>query len=705
MHDPRPAVNAAAAASGRSSPLAWNAPRAIGLAAILMLALIWTVAFQMARNDRALSIDGVTTGNANLARAFEEHTIRTLDGVDQSLRFLRQSYEKDGGSLDFAGFVSRVAGIGTVLVQIGVADAHGNVILNSQPLAEPVNIGDREHFRAHVARDTGLPHIGVPVIGRVSGKQTIQMSRRINAPDGAFAGTVVASIDPLYLAGFYRQVSLGPGSVVNLVGTDGIVRARAADGDGSAGQDIRGSDLFRIELPKAPHGSHRSIGRIDGVPRIFSYRTVRGYPLVVSVGSAEAHALAASNERRAQYFLSAGVASAVVLFAAAWLILQARQRRLAAAALRQSEARYRALADTSPDAILVNHQGRIAYINDAGVRLFGAEDRGQMLGRMLQEFVHPDSLASVRARFAAIVDRGETAPLMAQRYLRVDGAPVDVEVAAAPVAHDGARAAQLVIRDITERKRAEEALRSSNTALVHKEAALIAANKELEAFAYSVSHDLRAPLRHVDGFIAMLDRHIGPTLDAKGRHYLDRIAAAAQRMGGLIDDLLAFSRAGRSELAKRTVPLDRLVAEVVKEAAAHATGRSIDWNIGPLPAVSGDPALLRLVFVNLVDNAVKYSGTRNPARIEIGIREPAGREVVVFVRDNGVGFDMKYANKLFGVFQRLHRAEEFAGTGIGLATVQRIVQRHGGRVWADAAPDRGATFCIALTAAAEAVAA
>ena len=221
-------------------------------------------------------------------------------------------------------------------------------------------------------------------------------------------------------------------------------------------------------------------------------------------------------------------------------------------------------------------------------------------------------------------------------------------------------------------------------------------NRELESFSYSVSHDLRAPLRHITGFVGLLREHAPKELDPKSQHYLDVIDQAATRMGVLIDDLLAFSRMGRVEPKRVRVPLGPLVDGVVAELAPEIAGRQVAWEIGPLPEVIGDPAMLHQVWKNLLENALKFSRTMAPARISVGSAPCGPGEVQVYVRDNGVGFDMKYAAKLFQVFQRLHSAEEFEGTGIGLAIVQRIVQRHGGRAWAEGAPGHGATFWVAL---------
>jgi PAS domain S-box-containing protein len=248
--------------------------------------------------------------------------------------------------------------------------------------------------------------------------------------------------------------------------------------------------------------------------------------------------------------------------------------------------------------------------------------------------------------------------------------------------------------DVTERKRREEEIRDLNQELGKRSGELEASNKELEAFAYSISHDLRAPLRHMVGYTELLQKHAGSALDEKSRRYTATILDSTKRMGNLIDDLLAFSRIARAETRETTVSLQQLVKEVRDEIQPETSGRDIAWTVGELPELHGDRAMLRLALVNLISNAVKFTRKRQRAEIEIGSLEKKNGGVTVFIKDNGVGFDMKYVNKLFGVFQRLHRTEAFEGTGIGLATVQRIIHRHGGKVWAEAMLDAGATFFI-----------
>ncbi|MGS5085167.1 HAMP domain-containing histidine kinase [Hydrogenophaga sp. A37] len=291
------------------------------------------------------------------------------------------------------------------------------------------------------------------------------------------------------------------------------------------------------------------------------------------------------------------------------------------------------------------------------------------------------------------------------RFTRKDGTRFSASLSVTALRDAGGRITGFVglVYDLTERKQVEAEIHKLNQELeqrvAERTAQLTEANKELEAFAYSVSHDLRSPLRHIDGFLGLLREQFPVALDAQSERYMDTISKAVKRMGELIDDLLSFSRMGRQEMTKAPVDLGALVKEVIHEFEPEAEHRAIDWHIGELPVVFGDGAMLRVVLANLISNALKFTQTRQQTIIEIGclpVQSGHENQTVVFVRDNGVGFDMRYANKLFGVFERLHSLKEFEGTGIGLANVHRVVSRNGGTTWAEGKVDGGATFFFSL---------
>jgi PAS domain S-box-containing protein len=337
-------------------------------------------------------------------------------------------------------------------------------------------------------------------------------------------------------------------------------------------------------------------------------------------------------------------------------------------------------------------------VNPAFTRILGWS-REELLARSFFEFVHPEDQDRTHAVLADI-ERGLYALQFENRYQCKDGTWRWLSWTTSPSTPDGFIYASA--RDVTEQRQAQEAVRQLNQELEQRVSErtrqLEEVNRELESFSYTVSHDLRAPLRHITGFVELLGRHARGVLDTKAQGYLRTISESAQRGGQLVDDLLAFSRMGRVEMRQSRVRLEPLVAEVWDELAPEREGRHVVLEVGPMPEARGDPAMLRLVFKNLLGNAVKYTRPKQGARVEVRAEEREG-DIVIHVRDNGVGFDMAYADKLFGVFQRLHRASEFEGTGIGLANVRRIISRHGGLTWAEGAVGQGATFSFSLPGA------
>jgi PAS domain S-box-containing protein len=358
----------------------------------------------------------------------------------------------------------------------------------------------------------------------------------------------------------------------------------------------------------------------------------------------------------------------------------------------------------------VNREGIVTSMNPAAEKLFGWTS-DEVLGRKMHDvthYKHRDGTPFPAAECAGlqVLQMGTPLTNYEDVFVRKDGSCFDVLYSSSPIRAGGEIVGLVVVfRDISERKRAEEALRDrdraltiANDELTQQSEALSEVNNELQSFSYSVSHDLRAPLRTIDAFVRIVEEDHGAHLNSEAQRCMGIVKKAARQAGELIDDLLEFSRLGRIGMDIRPVKMTELAQEVANELQCTQGGRVIDLQIGDLPLCQGDWRLLKLVWENLLTNAFKYTRPRTAAQIEVGWL-PDDRQAdasVYYVRDNGVGFDMKYVHKLFGVFQRLHLKEEFDGTGVGLAIVQRIVRRHGGRVWGEGKTDGGATFFFSL---------
>ncbi|MDB5803926.1 MAG: sensor signal transduction histidine kinase [Betaproteobacteria bacterium] len=379
-----------------------------------------------------------------------------------------------------------------------------------------------------------------------------------------------------------------------------------------------------------------------------------------------------------------------------WVQFDVTQRKTAELELAASRARFESVIDLSQDGILIHHRGKIRYANRAAARLLGACSPEILVGLSLPEFITPDMRVLASRQLDRLFDQGGALPYVESKMIRLDGAVIDVELAATATWEEGEQVVHTQIRDIADRKRHEREILALNHSLEERVQArtreLAAANRELESYSYMVAHDLRAPLRAISGFSGMLQESLAQQLDREQRRFLGIIVGNVERMNKLIDGLLQFSRSARGSLSPQPADTRALVDAVILELPGHERAQ---FEIGALPALLADPVLLRQILINLIDNALKYSRGQAQPKIEISARLLAGMDVIR-IADNGVGFDAAYAHKLFGVFQRLHSLQEFEGAGIGLAIVRKIVERHGGQVWAEGAVGEGARFFFSL---------
>jgi PAS domain S-box-containing protein len=397
---------------------------------------------------------------------------------------------------------------------------------------------------------------------------------------------------------------------------------------------------------------------------------------------------------RLRPFLAALV---MLLLGAAWLVARQKMAREAAERdIRISEIRFRTLLESAPDAVIVtDFTGQIVLVNARAEELFDYE-RGELIGQNVDCLV-PERFrahhADHRAGYAAAPTTREMAASSDLVGRRRDGTEVPVGISLSPVEIEGETFIFSDVRDKTEKREAERQIMALNARLSRDNAALNAVNNELEAFSYSMSHDLRAPLRAIDGFSQALLEDFGDDLPEAGKDYLYRVRRATQRMGTLIDDLLALARVTRSDVHLETVDLSAMATDIVASLRERDPARTVAVDIEPGVTMQADARLMRLALENLFDNAWKFTSKEDMPRIGFGRMASDGADVCV-IRDNGAGFDMAYADKLFGAFQRLHDQGQFPGSGIGLATVQRIVTKHGGTIWAESEPGKGATFCF-----------
>ncbi len=621
-----------------------------------------------------------------------------------------------------------------ILNNITVVSAEGNAITRSPKTPKKHNVSKWPEFLG--AKDTRKPWIGEPAKCVIDPTETVV---RIFVPvvvDGRFNGATYASINLKKLwAKCMKRPEAGHKSLCWVVADGGqLLHHTNSEYVGLTWEQIedrwqssviaKGQEIddrieqlerrLRKRVRDGQEGTDEHVNALEGIEELVAFTPIRlgnrTYGLAVVTpkseisGPIDAHA-------KVTYGLMAGlalfcVAGGYIVYRGGRARILLAQEKKHADALRQSsealhasEKQYRTLIENVHDGVYrLDPQGRFTFVNDLVVERSG-RPREWFIGRSYLDVIVPEDRQRIQEIFAATM-HGEPTPPYQTAYRRASGDVLHIEVNSSPLVEgDEVVGVLAVSRDTTERKKAEEELERHQHHLAElveqRTAELKAANKELESFSYTVSHDLRAPLRGIAGFTQAIKEDYADRLDAEGREHLNRVLKATARMTQLIDDLLRLSGVTLREMNRETVDLSALVGSIAGELRKAEPSRQVQFIIEPGVTAHGDAALLRLGLQNLMDNAWKFTDGRARATIEFGTVE---REDVkaYYVRDDGVGFDMAYVDKLFVPFQRLHPQAEFSGTGIGLATVARIMHRHGGNVWGEGKPEKGATFCFTL---------
>ncbi|MEO8104236.1 MAG: ATP-binding protein [Betaproteobacteria bacterium] len=815
------------------SPYLRPGPRRLGLGIALfclaLIALIWAVIPARAERERNLVLQATMRQNANLAIAFEQYTQRIMRNADAVTQFVEIAYLRRNRETNLAQLLAERAAVNDFLEVIAIFDARGQLVASSQPRAPlAVSIADREEFQRQASALAPKLHIGKTAVTPLWDEPAVPITRRIELADGSFGGVVLVLIRPHRFTDFFDDAEVQPGDVFTLAGRDGVVRAKKTRGRQTFGDDLSASAVMAQQARHA-NGAFRGPGHVDGAMRLFAYRTLKDYPLVAMVGSAETEVLGEYAQRRSLYFAGAAAATAcILLFALAVIAALVRVARTADA-LQESEARFRSLNELSADwwweqdaefrfikiaGMATSHgdlsadeflgltrwevpnlrpvnttwalhrmvldarlpfgdlllertgaDGAVYFEKIAGRPIF--DSRGNFLGYrgagsdITGRIEIERALRDSEARFRHLVELssdwyweqddqfrytflsqghqrnipvdsamplgkapwelgaqgltddqwdGHRRLLDAHRPFRnfeycgvaADGGQFYISISGDPVfdasgCFTGYRGTGT---DITQRKLAEGAILHINTALEERvqrrTEQLEAANHELHAFGYSIAHDMRAPVRAIGGFSQMLLEDHLHEVNVEGKALFSRILTNVEWIGQLIDGLLALSQLSAEPVTRESIDVSQLSQAIIDDLRRLEPDRKVELLLADGLVIDGDRVMVRRMMQNLLGNAWKYSAKRDIARIEVGMLRDANQTPIYFVRDNGEGFDMQYAGKLFQAFQRLHSPAEFPGTGIGLAIVSRIIRKHGGRIRAESAVGKGAAFYFTL---------
>ena len=659
---------------------------AMAIFGLILIALFWIGTIQRGYAELAEATSSEFSKNANLTLALDVQTNQLLDGIDHFLLLIKDQYEGEPPRLPLRRIVAPAFSSLSSITFIGVTNERGDVVESLQAFP-PTNVGDREFFKTHQQADLNRLLISAPVLGRVSGRWAITLTRRINHPDRSFAGLAAISIEPRYLTEMFETTSLGPSDVMSLVLTDGITLARRRGEAISFGEDISRSQLL-IQQRQQPVGTYIGPGGVDGLQRVFAYRTMRDYPVITTVGTLESDAFAAVRTRRRGYFTVASVLTLLVVVGFVFAFQQLSRNELASQTLREQAS----LLDKAQDAILVTDLNRrLTFWNKGAERLYGWT-ADEAIGKVATDLFYPDGdPGEVKQAYQDVLDRGEwTGELQPQTR---SGRRVVIEsrwtLVRDAVGH--ARSILSINTDVTDRRELEQQFYRAQRL------------DSIGTLAGGIAHDLNNVLQPIMLGMGMLrDR----TTDKESREILETIAGSAQRGAEMVAQVLSFARGQEGKRVE--IRMGELIADVVR-IARDTLPKNIEIvnDVPPdLPTVVGDATQCHQVVLNLCVNArdaMPNGGvlrlwaettTVGPSRESLPGGLAPGEYVVIHAQDNGVGIPPQLLDKIFDPFFTTKEAGK--GTGLGLSTSQTIVRNHGGNIRVVSELARGSRFDVYL---------
>ncbi|MDB5509510.1 MAG: hypothetical protein JWL93_1979 [Hyphomicrobiales bacterium] len=653
----------------------------LGLTAFIVAAVTLSLYLRQ-QHDRTL--ENARVNAANLTRAFEQHIVRSIKSVDQALLFVRTQFEIDPRGFDIDSWASHDYYLSDLAVQMAVIGSDGMMLASNMASSGKVNLADREHFRVHVDAPGDELFISKPVLGRVSNRWTIQLTRKIRNPDGSFGGVLVASLDPDHLSRLYDSIDIGTGGAVTLVGTDGIIRARSGMTANALGKSIAGSRLLD-EWKVRSSGVYEAASSLDGMDRIVSYRSAGAFPLIVAVALSRQEVLTDFEESRTSLMNAIHLVGLLILLTMIWGAFQryrlnATREDLTA----QAAALSSTLTNMQEGILMVDPNGQVMIVNDHALDL---------LALPRQDFVapFPFSLLPLDGWQHRREDAdGQRAHLPIYEHTAASGMVLEIRTIPLP---DGGFVKTM--SDITERKNDQRVLERARDKAE-------AASRARTAFLANMSHEIRTPL---SGVLSMVDLLSTTRLDDDQRRYLNITRDSAEHLLQLIDDILDVTKldAEKLKLEKIFFDLHRLVQSTLELVSpkAMANGLSVGCYLGPdVPReIEGDPGRLRQILLNLVGNAIKFT-SRGHVLLDVTCSRNAAGEprLLIRIEDTGIGMAQENLPDLFRDFSQIDSSisRRFGGTGLGLAICRKLSSRMGGRIWVESALGEGTTFFVEL---------